>query len=239
VSSRPAPFVAGDLADQRLETLARRLAAALPFTDRVSVHLLELLSAGRPVAPRDLAATLSAPALGGAAPRVSDTQTEAMVGAALQRMPNVEFDTDGRIVGCGLTLAPTDHQIVFTGPPLYTWCAFDTVLFPVLLGRRAEVRSRCHATGIPIRCSIGLDAPEMVAPAGAMISLVVPRQADACCDVRGSFCRHVHFFASPAAASTWRSEHETGDLVSVAEAHAIARRIATPHGLQVSAVVAR
>ena len=88
-----------------------------------------------------------------------------MVGAALQRMPNVEFDADGRIVGCGLSLAPTDHQIVFTGSSLYTWCAFDTVLFPVLLGRRAEVRSRCHATGIPIRCSIGLDAPEMVAPA--------------------------------------------------------------------------
>jgi alkylmercury lyase len=238
VSSRPAPFVAEDLADQRLERLAHRLAAALPCTDRVSVGLLELLSAGRPVAPRDLAATLSATALGGAAPRVSDPQAEAMVGAALQLMLNVEFDADGRIVGCGLTLAPTDHQIVFTGRPLYTWCAFDTVLFPVLLGRRAEVRSRCHATGIPIRCSIGLDDPEMVAPAGAMISLVVPEQADACCDVRGSFCRHVHFFASPAAASAWQSGHETGDLVSVAEAHAIARRIVTPHDLQVGVVAA-
>jgi len=238
VSSSPAAVLAEDLASQRLEALARSLAAVLPCTDRVSVGLLELLAAGQPVALRDLAAALSAPTLGGAASCLSDTQAGAMVSTALQRMPNVEVDAQGRIVGCGLTLAPTDHQIVFTGPPLYAWCAFDTVLFPVLLGRRAEVRSRCHATGIPIRCSIGLDAPEMVAPAGAMISLVVPEQAHACCDVRGSFCRHVHFFASPAAASAWRSGHGTGDLVSVAEAHAIARRIVVPHDPLVGAVAA-
>ena len=54
----------------------------------------------------------------------------------------------------------------------------------------------------------------------------------------GSFCRHVHFFGSPAAASAWRSGHETGDLVSVAEAHAIARRIVAPHDPLVGAFAA-
>jgi alkylmercury lyase len=227
VSSRPAPVVTRDLVDQRLDALARTLAAALPCTDRVSVCLLKLLAAGQPIAPRNLAAALSAPAPGGAAPRVNDTQAEAMVSAALQRMPNVEFDAQGRIVGCGLTLVPTDHEIDFAGAGLYTWCAFDTVLFPLVLGRRAKVRSRCHATGVPIRCSVSHDGPEMLAPAEAIISLVVPDQVGGCCDVRGSFCCHVHFFASPAAASTWRMEHETGELVSVAEAHAIARSIAS------------
>jgi alkylmercury lyase len=232
VSSRPAPVAAEDLADQRLDALARTLAAVLPCTDRVSVGLLELLAAGQPVSRRDLAAALSATAPGGAAPRVTDAQAEAMVSAVLQRMPNVEFDVQGHIVGWGLTLAPTDHEIDFAGAGLYTWCAFDTVLFPLLLGRRAKVRSHCHATGVPIRCSVGPDRPEMVTPAGAMISLVVPDQVAGCCDVRGSFCQHVHFFASPAAASTWRTGHESGDLVSVAEAHAIARRIVTLHDLQ-------
>jgi len=233
VNSRPASVLAEDLADQRLEALARLLAAVLPCADRVSLGLLELLAAGQPVAPRDLAAALNATAPGVAAPSVSDAQVEAMVSNALQRMPNIEFDAQGRIVGCGLTLVPTAHEIDFAGAGLYTWCAFDTALFPLVLGRRAEVRSRCYATGVPIRCSVGPDGLEMVTPTGAMISLVVPDQLTGCCDVRGSFCRYVHFFESPAAASTWRTRHEAGDLVSVAEAHAIARRIVTLQDVQV------
>lgn len=230
MSSRPtpvaAPSAANGLADRRLETLAQALAAALPCTDRMSIAVLGLLATGRPVSGRDLAAALS-----GAAAGVAQAEAEAVVSAAVRQMPHLEFDADGRIVGCGLTLVPTDHQIVFTGPPLYTWCAFDTVLFPVMLGRRAEVRSRCHATGVPVRCSIGPDGAGDVAPAAAVISLVVPEPAAACCDVRGSFCHHVHFFASPAVATTWRAAHATGHVVSVSDAHTIATRIgALPDG---------
>jgi len=231
VSSRPspvgAPAAADGLADRRLETLAQALAAALPCTDRVSIALLGLLATGRPVGRRDLAAALS-----GAAAGVAHAAAEAVFSAAVRQMPHLEFDADGRIVGCGLTLVPTAHQIVFTGPPLYTWCAFDTVLFPVMLGRRAEVRSHCHATGVPIRCSIGPDGAEDVAPAAAVISLVVPEPAAACCDVLGSFCHHVHFFASPAVATTWRAAHATGHVVSVSEAHTIAGRIRALRGVE-------
>src|SRR5205085_2774903 len=34
--------------------------------------------------------------------------------------------------------------------PLFTWCAFDTVLFPPLLQVEAHVQSVCSATGHPI-----------------------------------------------------------------------------------------
>jgi alkylmercury lyase len=228
VSSRASPLAADALADRSLEALAQALAAALPCTDRVSVAVLGLLATGRPVARRELAA-----ALGDAAPGGSETEAEALIGATLPQMSNLEFDADGRIVGCGLTLSPTDHQIAFAGPPLYTWCAFDTVLFPALLGRRAQVRSHCHATGVPIRYSIDPEGPGDVVPAEAVMSLVVPEQTAACCDLRGSFCRHVHFFAAPAAAATWRAAHETGHVVSVAEAHAIARRVGALRGVLV------
>jgi alkylmercury lyase len=231
VSSRPTPVAApadGDgLPDRRLETLAQVLAAALPGTDRVSIALLGLLATGRPVLRRDIAVALSGGAAGAA-----HAEAEAVVSAAVRQMPHLEFDADGRIVGCGLTLVPTDHQIVFSGSPLYTWCAFDTVLFPVMLGRRAEVRSRCHATGVPVRCSIGPDDAEDVAPAAAVISLVVREPAAACGDVRGSFCHHVHFFASPAVAATWRAAHATGHVVSVSEAHTIAGRIGALRGVE-------
>lgn len=212
--------------DQTLEALAKALAVSLPCTDRVSVSVLGVLATGYPVSRRDLAARLA-----GARPRGGGVETEALINAAMERIPNVELDADGRIVGCGLTLAPTDHQILFSGPPLYTWCAFDTVLFPALLGRSAEVRSRCHATGVPIRCSIGVDGLEALVPAAAVITLIAPGRAAPCCDAGGSFCRHAHFFASPAAAGRWRAEHETGHVLPVAQAHVVARRISALRGV--------
>ena len=220
MSSGPTPLAADGAAKRTLEGLAQALVVSLPCTDRVSVAVLGLLASGYPVTRRDLAA-----ALGGATPAGAEVEAEALINAAMDRMPNLELDADGRIVGCGLTLAPTDHQIIFTGPPFYTWCAFDTVLFPALLGRSAEVRSRCHATGVPIRCSIGVDGLEALAPPAAVISLIAPEQAAGCCDLQSSFCRQVHFFASPAAARTWQAAHETGHVLSVADAYTIALRI--------------
>jgi alkylmercury lyase len=210
--------LADDPANGTLERLARAL-VSLPCTDRVSVAVLGLLATGYPVTRRDLAS-----ALGGAAPAGAGVEAEALIDAAMEQMPNLELDADGRIVGCGLTMAPTDHQIIFTGPPFYTWCAFDTVLFPALLGRSAEVRSLCHATGIPIRCSIGMSGLENLVPAAAVISLIAPEET-ACCDLQSGFCQQAHFFASPSAARAWRAAHETGHVLPVADAYTVARRI--------------
>ena len=102
LSPRPTLVAPVGLADPRLEALAHALAAALPCTDPVSVALLNLLALSRPVGRRDLAVALAVP--------------EAMVSAAMRRMPYLEVDAEGGIVGCGLTLVPTDHEIAFTGP---------------------------------------------------------------------------------------------------------------------------
>jgi alkylmercury lyase len=188
--------------------------------DRVSVSVLRVLATGYPVSRHDLAVRL---ARGGS--QGGKAESEAFLSAAMDRIANVEVDEDGRIVGCGLTLAPTDHQIIFSGPPLFTWCAFDTVLFPALLSRSAEVRSRCHATGVPIRCSVGVEKVEAVVPAAAVISLIVPKQEAPPCRAGGGLCRHAHFFASPAAAGRWLAAHPACQVVPIAQAHVIARRI--------------
>ena len=44
---------------------------------------------------------------------MGEVNSEAFLDAAMDRIPNLELDERGRIVGCGLTLAPTDHQIIF------------------------------------------------------------------------------------------------------------------------------
>lgn len=214
-----------ELPDAALELLARALAQSLPCTDRVSVSVLGVLAAGYPVSRHDLAARLAR-----GRPRGGEDTAEALLHAAIEQIPNLELAEDCRIVGCGLTLAPTDHQIIFSGPPLFTWCAFDTMLFPALLGRGAEVRSRCHATGVPIRCSVGLDGLDALVPAAAVISLVPPGQGDGHSEAGGGFCRHAHFFASPAAAGRWRDAHTTAHLLPVAQAHVLARRISALRG---------
>jgi alkylmercury lyase len=225
LTARSIPSPSEGLPEAALEELAKALARSLPCTGRVSVSVLGVLATGYPVSRQDLAARLAQ-----GMRRDAGLDSEAFLNAAMERLPNLELDEDGRIVGCGLTLAPTDHQIIFSGPPLFTWCAFDTLLFPALLGRSAEVRSRCHATGVPIRCSIGVDGIEELAPAAAVITLVVPDGEGTHREAGGSFCRHAHFFASPAAAGRWRETH-TGFVLPVAQAHVLARRISALRAL--------
>ena len=129
---------------------------------------------------------------------------------------DIEYDDEGRLVGLGLTLRPTEHRFLIEGRELYTWCALDTLIFPGILGVRAEVKSACHATGSPIQFEVGPEGVRRLDPESAMVSLVVPGDM---ASIRGSFCRQVHFFASQDAARAWIGEHPGGSVVSVAEAH--------------------
>jgi alkylmercury lyase len=65
----------------------------------------------------------------------------------LADLPDLETDEQGRIVGSGLTLRPTPHRFALDGRQLYTWCALDTLIFPVVLGQGATVESPCHGAG--------------------------------------------------------------------------------------------
>jgi len=136
-------------------------------------------------------------------------------------MSDVETDSDGNVVGMGLTLRPTSHKFRIGGPQLYTWCALDTLMYPPLLGEAATVESPCRATGEPVRVEIGPEGIRTVEPEDAVVSIVVPE--DCCATVRGSFCNEVHFFASRDAASGWLGDHPGALIVSVQEAFELGR----------------
>ena len=67
-----------------------------------------------------------------------------------EQYPEAEYDPSGNLVGVGLTLRPTTHQIVFENQPFYTWCAPDAFTIPVVLGRPAQIISQCPVTGTRI-----------------------------------------------------------------------------------------
>src|SRR2546426_8072443 len=50
-----------------------------------------------------------------------------------EQYPEAEYDASGNLVGVGLTLRPTPHQIVLEKRPFSTWCAPDAFTIPVVL----------------------------------------------------------------------------------------------------------
>ncbi len=168
--------------------------------------LLELLAQGDPVAVEDLVAAT------GRAPEE--------VRAALESMPDTEYDGSGQIIGAGLTQRPTGHRFEIGGEQLYTWCALDTLIFPAVIGAPARIESAHSAAATPVRVSIDPAAGVTgVEPATAVVSLVNPEDLRS---VRSSFCSQVHFFASPQEAAPWLEAHPGGSVVTVREAYELA-----------------
>jgi len=143
----------------------------------------------------------------------------------LAHLPDTEFDHSGNIVGWGVTLLPTSHQFQLDGKALYTWCAFDTVLFPPSLHAEVQVQSSCAQTGHPITF---VATPEGVVkdltPAGSVMSLILPAERSEC--VRDIFCSQSLFFRSEQAASTFLASHPEALLLSVEEAALVGRWVA-------------
>jgi alkylmercury lyase len=162
-------------------------------------HAIRLLAGGEPVALERLAAASGLPV----------EAVEATLGEQL----SAERDDDGRLVGFALTLRPTPHRYTTGGRTLYAWCASDTLMFPVILGRPGLVESTCRHTGQPIRIELNPDAVERVDPPDAVLSAVRP--TGRLTDVRTATCQHGHFFSSRAAATQWAAEHPDGHIHSV------------------------
>jgi alkylmercury lyase len=199
-----------------LEATGNALVASLCRDDNAQAalctQLLRFLSEGQPVSPARLAEAL----------QLSPAEVE----QTMRQLPNVEFDDQGRIVAAGLSLVPTPHQFRVNGHTLYTWCAIDTLMYPLVLQQTAQVASHCPVSGRVVRLTVTPDEVADLDPADTLVSVVVPEEDAARCDVRGVFCQHVHFLAGPAAGAAWRAAHPGTTLLSVTEGLGLAHRLA-------------
>lgn len=175
------------------------------------IPLLRLLLAGDPVTLDQLAE-----ASGGS---IDDVRH------SLAAVPDTEYDDQGRIIGQGLTLRPTPHRFIVAGEELYTWCALDTLIYPALLERAAQVESASPVSGEAIRATVDPAAGvTYVEPPTAVVSLVSPGQDSS---IRTSFCNQVHYFTSIQDAQPWLEQHPDAEVVPVADAHRIGAAIST------------
>lgn len=194
-----------------LRTLADSLAGTFPCCDDapLALALLDELAKGEPVTVAQLA-------------RVVD-RDETDVAATLDRWPNVHRDGQARVVAfAGLSVIPTQHQFEVAGRRLFTWCAWDTLFLPALLGQEALVESTCPVTGTRVRLSVRPDGTLDAEPASLQVSFPAPAST-VTADITGSFCRHVHFLAGQDAAEAWLAENQRGLTLSLEDAVELGR----------------
>jgi alkylmercury lyase len=200
--------------DTRL--LADRLAAAVVQLDKpgqqLGVNLVRMLAEGEPVSPASLAERVG--------------WTEEQVIDELERWPGVFRDDAGRVIGyAGLTVVEMGaHRLHVDGRELSTWCAYDTLFLPELLGRTVDVSSRCPVTGEQISLTVGPDGVSDLSPAEAVVSFLVPDRPFGD-DVIQTFCHFVHFFATPEAAASWTAEHEGTLAIPVEDAFEVGQLV--------------
>ena len=196
-----------------LETIAERLSELLRCEQEdLCRPIVQQVTRGKPVAPAALRASL----------QVSPDELEQRLA---KLPPDVEFDQAGNIVGLGATLVPTSHRFQMGGKLLYTWCAFDTVLFPPSLHVEAQVQSTCPVTGQPITfVATSEGTVQDLFPIGSVMSLIVPANRGDC--TRATFCQQSLLFQSEQAAATFLADHPETLILSVEEAAYLGRLVA-------------
>ena len=144
-----------------LDTIAERLSKQLRCEQEgLCLQIIRQVTRGKPVASAALQTAL----------QVSRDELE----HRLTTLPDTEFDGQDNIVGWGVTLVPTRHRFHIDGKLLFTWCAFDTVLFPPSLGTEAQIHSRCPVTGHPITfVATPEETIKDLAPPSSVMSLII------------------------------------------------------------------
>lgn len=223
-----------------LETIAIRLLELARCAEQdveLCGHIARTVVHGQPVPQAALTSSLAT--------------TSDNLEARLARLPGVEVDQEGHILGWGLTLVPTPHQVRMNGKSLFAWCAFDTIQFPLALQVEAQISSTCPVTGTPLQFVVtaagtiqdlgvtqiwmSLLLPEHCATF-ANSTVIVPERTGkgkGNAAARPAFCEQSLFFHSEEAASAHLATHPHAVLLSLEEAAQLAWLV-THHCVQQS-----
>lgn len=189
--------------DQYWKALDAQLPRFSPEEQRIAVSLYRELAKGQPVD----------------AGRLGSDAIRALVFA----------DDQGRVLGFGgLAVAPMHHRFEVDGRALWTWCAWDTLFIPEILGKRARIASPDPETQTLVELVVSPQRIESVAPAGAVVSFLMPDASDfdsGAANVMKTFCHFVFFFAFRASGERWVAKHPGTFLYSLDDAFALAKRL--------------
>lgn len=174
----------------------------------VSLKLFHLLAEGTPVDVNSLAESVS----------LSQSTVKEMI----QKWPDVYYDGEQHIIGYGgLTFKPTKHKIMFDNRTLYTWCAWDTLFLPAILGKTLEIESHCPIDDSIVKIRVNQEGVKSIEPKEAVISFMLPSKECIQKDIQSNFCHYINFFPSTEIGHEWIKEHSKTYIISIEEAFKI------------------
>jgi alkylmercury lyase len=199
------------------ETLKPHLPRFSPEEQQAAVALYRELAKGQPVDDVQL----------GRALELSAAEAHAL----LERDPIkcfTYFDGEGRVIGFGgLAAAPMHHRLEVDGRFLSTWCAWDSLFIPEILGRPARIRSPDPESGELVRLVVTPERIESVEPNEAVISFIWPEAQffqTSAANVMAEFCHFIYFFVSRSSGARWVEKNPDAFLYSLDDAFALAKR---------------
>ena len=189
------------------------LPANTPELQRMSVALYRLLGRGLPATREQLAIAC----------RFSKEQ----IGQLLKEFPPtaLEFDARGAVTAFwGLSLAPTRHRFVIGQVELHTWCVFDALFLPEILGKPGVLVTHCPASGTELAAELSPGELRAARPPDAVMSIVGPDRKACCDNLRKAFCDKVNLFRDSPTFAAWSRGREDIGCVTLEEAQLFARR---------------
>lgn len=129
---------------------------------KISKQIYKLLAEGVPVTKERLAISLGA--------------SEEEITSTIEKWRGIFYNKEGAIVGYwGLALGKMGHEFEVDGKTLYTWCSWDSLFIPQILGKAANVASKDPVTNDTIHLTV---TPEngikQVNPESAVVSFMIP-----------------------------------------------------------------
>ena len=203
--------------DQLSEVVVQAFPTLDPQEQRAGIVLYRLLAGGNSITPPELTQALEWTGVTGA---------HFLTSSNLRNL--VEWGPDQTVIGFGgLTTRHSRHSLVVDDRRLYTWCAWDAMFIPELLGVTAMIESACPETGNPVRLRVDSKGIERMSDREPVLSFTVPDQASQITSADQtilSFCSYVNLFDSRQAGTTWISTRPGTFLLSVADGFTLAKR---------------
>ena len=136
-----------------------------------------------------------------------------------------ERDSDDNIIGLmGLSLNQGwAHRLTLGQREFRTWCAWDTLFLPAMLGETAVIESESPVTGATVRLTVTPNGVRSASPEGAVVSIATIdteiHDVSSVEAIWSNFCHQVFFFPSMDEAREWAQGKTHVQLLSVEDAY--------------------
>jgi len=171
------------------------------FHQTLALKLFKRLILGAPVSMQSLALDMNC--------------AKELVQSALDELPAVYFNSNGDVESFwGLAINyKSPHVLIINGESTNTWCAWDALFIPSLVGERAEVKLTCPVTDHVNQLKLGREGITETSNEKAVISFIVPDERTI--NSIPNFCHYIHGFKSKEYFERWRADGKRKECFSL------------------------